>query len=634
MSRALSVLEEFTAPSFIDRAALMLDEGTVFNQKWWEDEEDEGGDALPVGTIIQDQDRNPWQVVNLGSGGTRRLGLRSLSGIQSPIGKGDWSLYGVISHVGGFFQTQTGRAIELRPDGSFRNLAQWEGKNLFPTGDGTGSQGRTQFASERDLDAAQAEALRAQIKQDQADLAENRRQFDAAQKADDARLMAQLQAQREELLMKMENDLKLAAMGVEANIRTTAMGIQAEARQQRTDILGEDPYKFAAGSFGQRTPVSTPADVFKSQLKNIEEFELPQFNPNASLEEIGANIRQMEGFASQGSPFRPPGLEKGGEIGQKGEVTSFKMGRPDPFTALSMADSMGLTPIITGEREGGPELILAPKGTKVIPLTDEEEVKLVGELPGAQYGGEVIGAEHFAGIGNEYMPSFGQFARDFGGINSRYNYRQVFKAARNMLGQRGVGGAGGFTSVGQAVRAAARAAGVPGGGTAAHLIAGALERQGGAGLSTAQSPELQYLRYGALGGQRRRGTALNALRPHERPSLELTMRGIGGGGQTGGRMFREYATDFGYETPPAPGSFAPPSPGAFTGIIYSPLTGVLPHPRKVWQQLRQLATTEPQAYRDALRAYDMAGFPAAQVESVVKGAGITGGVRTGIGLAA
>src|SRR3990167_2095122 len=164
---------------------------------------------------------------------------------------------------------------------------------------------------------------------------------------------------------------------------------QQEAESELVELAGKDPFRFGAARMGVRAPTQTPVDIFRGQLQQTANAPVPQFNANAAMDEIPNNIRSMEQFTTQ-QPFRPPGLERGGKIGQKGAVEPFKFGRPDPHTMIEMADKMGMTAIITGERAGGPELMLAPKGPTVIPLTDDEERELVGGLPGAASGGTVL----------------------------------------------------------------------------------------------------------------------------------------------------------------------------------------------------------------------------------------------------
>jgi hypothetical protein len=330
-------------------------------------------------------------------------------------------------------------------------------------------------------------------------------------------------------------------------------------------------------------------------------------------------------------------LEHGGEIGQKG-VTQFKFGKPDPFTALSMAESMGLTPIITGEREGGPELILAPKGTKVIPLTDEEEAQLTGfnpPIPGALHGGtvdfplgesETISGDVFGSIPNTATPQF------FAGADPRLS--RLFRSARDLLATRGLGGGSTIKSIGQAVRAAGRRtefAGLDLRGPNLSLITAALQREGGSAFGQATDPSLQFLRNEAF-------RSSGALRPGEENRFrELPLLGAGNILGPGTRSFREFAPSFGFVAPEeTTGRFQPPQRpgGAFAGVIFSPLTGVLPNPNKIAGVLQQIARTDPDLFAQYESFYAIAGFPRASFRQIASGAGIQGQARGSIGLAA
>ncbi|HLE81981.1 MAG TPA: hypothetical protein VJA25_11885, partial [Dehalococcoidia bacterium] len=410
-------------------------------------------------------------------------------------------------------------------------------------------------------------------------------------------------------------DLRARALAMENDLRVESLRRQQAAESQLVELAGRDPFRFGAARMGQRAPTQTPVDIFRGQLQQTATSPVPQFNPNATMDEITNNIRSMEQFTTQ-QPYRPPGLERGGKIGQKGAVEPFKFGRPDPHTMLEMADKMGMTPIITGERAGGPELMLAPKGTTVIPLTDEEEEEFVGSVPGAQFGGTVsnaqrvasgfgqqIGGGVFRGIGKEFMPS--EFA---GGVR----LGRLFRATRDALARRGVGGAGGWKDVGHAVRETLRTPGFAGfnpSNTSLALLQGALERESGAAEGLSQFAPLQFLR--------RQAGATGLM---ERGLTDAPLNT---------RRFREIAPSFGFLPPPAAGAaYRTPTPqDAYTGAIYSPITGVLPSPHKIAFSFKQL---DPSAQASVLSAYALAGVPEEAFLQQVNSAGIRGSARTGI----
>jgi len=248
----------------------------------------------------------------------------------------------------------------------------------------------------------------------------------------EAELLEQ-QAQRE-----FNRTLKLQKLQEAANLRERAMAElndlrlkrideRTGARQNLTEMAGEDVFRTIGTLRARAVQGPTLIDQFKGELGQAAGFKEPMISPTASMSDLESAIAKLsqpitpQGGAS--SPFRPTGLEHGGEIGKEGEVTPFSMGRPDPFTAIEMAPQMGMTPIIVGERGGGPELMLAPKGTKVIPLTDDEEDRMMNgpfNVPGAATGGTVGSAVKSTFGTTGTGPNFGlepiqDLFRSFGG---------------------------------------------------------------------------------------------------------------------------------------------------------------------------------------------------------------------------
>jgi len=536
------------------------------------------GEVLTPGTLIQDRVGNVWKAYSVN--GAQWLEIQNR--VQF-TGTGRRSLSAVISQVGPYFMTETGRGLEAKPDGTFRGLAQYEGENVFPQFGG-GSPGSN------NVDPNSPSVLRMQ-----ADLMEEQ---------------AQNEFNRTLKLQKIQEAaaLRASALSMENDLRTAAMNRQQEAESELVDLAGKDPFRFGYARMGQRAPQNTPIDIFKGQLSQTANAPIPKFNPNASMDEITNNIRQMEQFTTQ-QPFRPPGLEKGGKIGPKGAVEPFKFGRPDPHTMIEMADKMGMTPIITGERSGGPELMLAPKGTTVIPLTDEEEREFVGELPGAAFGGTVgsaygeqIGGEAFRNIGNEFTPTFA--------AGSDPRLRRLFRSTRDLMASRGLGGTG-FKDINTALNEALKRREFRGlnAGPAYNLILGALQKESGSVYGLKQSPALQFLRSAA----------------GAKGQIQMGLRDI----PQGTARYAQFSGGFGLNPSPAPGAaYTTPKPGqAFTGRIYSPVTGDLPSPHKIAYSFQQLDAAD-QAL--VLSAYELAGYPKEAFLEQIRGIGIKGGFRSGI----
>lgn len=391
MSRALSVLEEFVPPSSINRGALMLDEGTVFNQWWLEDENGgDGGNALTLGDYLQDQAGNPWQVVQIGSGGTRRFGLRSLSGIQSPTPGGDWSLHGVIQNVSRFFMTQTGRAIELNPDGTFRGLSQSETGNLFPSGGGGGGTGgggggggyaTPQWRpGERELEERGLDIQQQQVVQDRQNLLDQlqiqhdqalqlagvqhqqaleilNRQLEHAGELQKAQIQAQIDLEN----LRHDNNIKELQIRLDAeqkNIIYSEYGatkrtlIEQKGAMERDILqLGPDPAAQAAGLHAQVTRGITPQTMAVGRAQAFIDQPIPQMTMDMPIPQMQGVLAGMGGtqppmFAGPGMSA-PIGMARGGVIEmEKGKDGKYSMEGGQEQTIL-VGDGAGIIPGVT-----------------------------------------------------------------------------------------------------------------------------------------------------------------------------------------------------------------------------------------------------------------------------------------------
>lgn len=173
------------------------------------------------------------------------------------------------------------------------------------------------------------------------------------------------------------------------------------------ETLGKDVVRGAIQSTGQVQRGVTPMGAFRTDVGGVAksagalagQLEGPLPTPN-----LGADIPGLESQMPQYQEWMTPpdlpqlptapvfGLLHGGEVAkggkEKGQITPFAE-RPDPRTSLQYAEQMGLTPRIVGEREGGPELALLAPGSKVIPLSDEEEAGLLPMVQGAAQGADL-----------------------------------------------------------------------------------------------------------------------------------------------------------------------------------------------------------------------------------------------------
>ena len=236
--------------------------------------------------------------------------------------------------------------------------------------------------------ASAAASLAESKRQFDIDFAENQRQFNAAQAAGDRREAARLKAEREAMLRGELNDLRQARISE-----------RMKAREQGTQLAGTDPFRTLGQIRARAVQGPTMVDQFKGELAQAASFQEPMLGPGASVADLESAIAKMaQPITPQGggpfSAFRPPGLEHGGTV-SKEEVQPFTMGRPHPKTAIEFAKKAGMTTVMTGERSGGPELVIGKEFT-VIPLTDQEEEELMTgpfSPPKAQAGVTVGGFE-------------------------------------------------------------------------------------------------------------------------------------------------------------------------------------------------------------------------------------------------
>jgi len=192
---------------------------------------------------------------------------------------------------------------------------------------------------------------------------------------------ARLEAERISNLRSEMNDLRQARISERVG-----------ARRDLTQIAGEDTFRTLGSLRARAVQGPTILDQFKTELGQAASFQEPMIGPNASISDLESAITKLaQPILPQGgaaSAFRPPGLEHGGTV-SKEEVQPFSMGRPHPKTAIEFAKKAGMTTVMTGERTGGPELVIGKEFT-VIPLTDEEEDELMNSpIPKALTGAEV-----------------------------------------------------------------------------------------------------------------------------------------------------------------------------------------------------------------------------------------------------
>ena len=184
---------------------------------------------------------------------------------------------------------------------------------------GGGGAGRTQFASEAALDAAQA-----------ARLAEQSR-LEALQLAQDARLQKErLAADAEQNRLAEEAALKRGRLSTLTDLIQSFVGAQSQARDTLANLPADD-FRFAAVAGGVAPFGATPQQGFQQQLQQFASAPVPTADPNASLPSIESAIQGLTGanvplspqiFGAAGGASIPaplPGQSVAVKVGEKGE---------------------------------------------------------------------------------------------------------------------------------------------------------------------------------------------------------------------------------------------------------------------------------------------------------------------------
>ena len=320
--------------------------------------------AAFVGATVFDSEGNPYVIKTRID---RNMG--TVYWMSAPSGRAFYPDAGV-------WQTATGEIFQFGTEGNIISnrilTASERGGGVAGGGSGSGGASAPAYSSTRqaELDRQAFEAAEA----------EKTRGYNTAIEK------ARLEAER---IANLRSELN--------NLRQARISERMAAREQGTTLAGTDPFRTLGMLSARAVQGPTMVDQFKGELAQAASFQEPMLGPGASVADLESAIAELaqpitpQGGAS--SPFRLPGLEHGGTV-HKDEVEPFSMGRPHPKTAIEFAKKAGMTTVITGERSGGPELVIGKEFT-VIPLSDEEEEELMNgpfNLPGALHGGTITGA--------------------------------------------------------------------------------------------------------------------------------------------------------------------------------------------------------------------------------------------------
>ena len=298
--------------------------------------------------------------------------------------------------------------------------------------------GRTQFASERELDVAQTERLRQQSVLDAERIAQEKEIADAAN----------------------EVALKRERLNVLQNLVGNFIGAQQSATETLAG-LGPRPFRFAAAAAGMPVLGTTPQAGFEEALGGFISRPVPGVDPNAP---IGAIEGAIGGLTGQRAPLAPGvlGLADGGVIemtrGDDGSYSALPIGvearlvgegRHGEGIAAGTAEVMLKTPTMTaiiplkrGLQAGGVQFDPQTVLQSLLPLYQRLGITNIPvNQPGGThpFGTRGLDAATIQNLG--YNPSFVQLRNPAAGEPFRYFIRSPDGGFRE-IGERFLGNAG------------------------------------------------------------------------------------------------------------------------------------------------------------------------------------------------
>lgn len=448
---------------------------------------------------------------------------------------------------------------------------------------GTGTTGRTQFESERQLQEAQAQRAadltaierqqleldrqiqsattqaerdRLQLQRDQLDLQKQQLQFEI----DDAEAGRVLT--REEGALDREALLKRERLGVLSSLISDFVGAQSQARTTLAN-LQPDQFAFAAAKGGITPFGTTPQQAFTQELQQTAGAPVPTIDPNASAQGLQAAINQLVGTQAPTAPTGFGGGLAGGGTIPFGSTQVRRVGERGPETMVVSTEGVTILPFDIGPGHPG----FQTGGSLFNPVPFDQETLEPALAPLFSGLGQTAFTRPFTvqPTGETQVPSFGNLA--------------TFGIKPRIL--RDLGG-GGIWVIGDD-------------GVARHLTnPAALADIDPKNIIQATPDEIQKLATGGF------GTSISQL-------------------------------------PPGVGSAVPGvTPSAFTKFsspIIEPTTGImLPAPFAVAEQLNRLRVAKPFEFNLLLSAYKSAGVPVDAILGGVQSSLSFGQERGAVGL--
>lgn len=264
----------------------------------------------------------------------------------------------------GLFTTLTGTVFETRNSqqiGGTRTLTQSERASLGlgggTGGGGGGGGGTVQSFSSTQQGAAFDRETQLQILREQARLAAEQGEVARAAELENQIVLLERQqgftADQNEL--SRENQQRISLMNNASQIAIGIANLQQQAKTLIAEREGTNPFRAALLAQGRSTGQSDPFRTFTRELQGAASTQIPQFDPNAPIEALRAQVTAGQNTLQAGlpQPATPLSAAEGGTFNMKQGAAGVLVGEAGPLGEAR--------PEVVRELPGG--------GFEVIPLT-------------------------------------------------------------------------------------------------------------------------------------------------------------------------------------------------------------------------------------------------------------------------
>lgn len=299
------------------------------------------GDFLIAGQTVEDSSGQVYRVmsVNLGGGMVIRLAPIGANGL-STTPRSQWL------SPAGTWKTELGKIVTTDIHGAIGQTRTIPWDEWAGGGAGSGSTYHPPAWKPGELDLRQQELQieRERLQSDIAQTEQRLKEIAMQEAAADERQRRQLQAEREMLEKRLDNDKRTLLYSEYGATKRTQMQQQQSAREMKFQTR-EDPFQFAQAMQGGPMLGGTPAQAFRQNLSAFANAPIPGMSINTPIPEMERILGQMGGLQM---PMPGPyvGMAGGGiiEMEQKNGAFSIK---PATEQTVLVGDGAGIIPGVT-----------------------------------------------------------------------------------------------------------------------------------------------------------------------------------------------------------------------------------------------------------------------------------------------